>query len=577
MQNPYRTHYCNDISKEIIGTKVKLCGWVSRIRNHGGVVFIDLRDHSSTVQIVFNEKAESLSHTRLESVMIVDGTVIKRSDETTNDKLANGDIEVLVDKWHIESESEVLPLQITSEQTVSDEIRLRYRFLDLRREKVKNNLVLRSRFTQSLRNAMLDEDFLEINTPILTASSPEGARDYLVPSRLHQGKFYALPQAPQQFKQLLMVAGFSKYFQVAPCFRDEDSRADRSPAEFYQLDFEMSFTTQEEIIQITEKVLQKACRNVFSIEIEKFPHITYHEAILKYGTDKPDLRNPLVIQDVTSIFANSNFSIFKNNIKKGMVVRAIHVHNIGDKPRAFFDKQNTYAQSIGLPGMGYINFNDSGEAKGPIAKFLSEIEINNLAPENRKNSAIFFISDHRQRLKPILGDIRNHLGREAGVTNEEEFKFCWITDFPLFEYDEVRKKVDFSHNPFSMPKSTLNTDPLNILAYQYDLVGNGVEIASGAIRNHKLDQMYKAFKIIGYEKEDVDKSFPALTRAFKFGAPPHGGLAIGIDRLLMLLTGEKNIREIICFPMNQKAEDILMSAPSTVDESHLKELGIKTE
>ena len=569
MQHPYRSKNCNQLSD--VQERVKLCGWISRVRDHGGVIFVDLRDHYGMVQLVFNEDLAI----RCESVIIIEGEVVKRTPERINKKSKNGEIEVIVKKWKVESESEVLPLQINSDEDPSDEIRLNYRFLDLRRDRVRKNIILRSNFIQELRISMLKQGFLEFQTPILTASSPEGARDYIVPSRLHRGKFYALPQAPQQFKQLIMVSGFDKYFQVAPCFRDEDSRADRSPGEFYQLDFEMSFVTQKEVMNVMEEVISEACNNLLNVTIDSFPQISYKDAILKYGTDKPDLRNPLIIRDVTDIFIDSNFSLFKNNVKKGMVVRAIQVPGIGMRPRNFFDRQNGYAMSIGIPGLGYINFTESGEAKGPIAKFLSDEEIDKLCQGDRRGSAIFFISNYENEMRKVAGIIRDHLAHESNLIDKKDFKFCWVTDFPLFEYDETAKRIDFSHNPFSMPQTSLDTDPLQILAYQYDLVGNGVELASGAIRNHKVENMYKIFEIVGYSLEEVKKSFPALVKAFKFGAPPHGGIALGIDRMLMLLTGEKNIREVICFPMSQKAEDSLMGAPSEATKLHLKELNIR--
>ena len=574
MADCYRTHNCGELSQQMIGQEVKLAGWVFRIRDHGGLMFIDLRDHYGVVQLVLNENIDAV---RVESVIVVTGEVVKRSAETINANIKNGDIEVMVKTLEVESASDVLPLQVSSDQDSSEEIRLKYRFLDLRRARLKNNMVLRSKFIQTLRELMIQQGFLEFQTPIITASSPEGARDYLVVSRLHKGKFYALPQAPQQFKQLLMVAGFDKYFQIAPCFRDEDSRADRSPAEFYQLDFEMSFVRQEQVMNVMEQIITGVCAQVFDVEVKTFPHITYHEAMRKYGSDKPDLRNPLIIVDVTKIFENSDFTLFNNNVKKGMLVRAIAIPGVGTHPRSFFDKQNEYARSIGAPGLGYINFTAEGMAKGPIAKFLNEEQLNQLCQlvGCRENAAIFFVSNYEKEIDKTIGMIRNHLGREVNVINEKELKFCWITDFPYFKYDESTKKVDFSHNPFSMPQQELSGDPLSILAYQYDLVGNGIELASGAIRNHKVDVMYKAFEIAGYNKEEVEKSFPALLRAFKFGAPPHGGMALGIDRMLMLLTNEQNIREVICFPMNQKAEDLLMGAPSVASDSHLKELGIK--
>ncbi len=572
MGNCYRSHTCGELSAHMIGQEVKLAGWVFRIRDHGGLMFIDLRDHYGVVQLVLNDNLDSI---RVESVIIVTGQVVKRSGETVNPNIKNGDIEVIVKSWKIESDSEVLPLQITSDQDSSEEIRLKYRFLDLRRTRLRRNMILRTQFIQALRDSMIQHDFLEFQTPIITASSPEGARDYLVPSRLHQGKFYALPQAPQQFKQLLMVAGFDKYFQIAPCFRDEDSRADRSPAEFYQLDFEMAFVNQQQVMDVMENIITNVCGKVFDVKINDFPHITYHEAMEKYGTDKPDLRNPLIIVDTTDVFTDSPFTLFSNGIKRGMSVKAIAVPGVGTKPRSFFDGYNEYARSIGLPGLGYINFTEDGEAKGPIAKFLQPEQLEALCElvGCRENSAVFFVCNYDNEINKTIGVIRDHLGKK--FIDKNTFKFCWVTDFPYFEYDEAQKKIDFSHNPFSMPQQELTDDPLKILAYQYDLVGNGVELASGAIRNHKLDTMYKAFEIAGYSSDEVEDSFPALLRAFQYGAPPHGGMALGIDRLLMLLTDEQNIREVIAFPMNQKAEDILMGAPSAVSDKHLKELGIK--
>lgn len=576
MQHPYRSLKCNELSDRIIGREVKLCGWVDRIRDHGGVIFIDLRDQYGVVQLVFNEIVDQISLVRIESVIVIDGVVVKRAPDAANNRVQNGDIEIVVKRWVVESAASVLPIQIHSEEAVSDELRLKYRFLDLRRAKMQKNMRLRAQFVQKIRDVMLEHDFLEFNTPILTASSPEGARDYLVPSRIQKGKFYALPQAPQQFKQLLMVSGFDKYFQIAPCFRDEDARADRSPAEFYQLDFEMSFVTQDEVMKVMEQIIVTLCKDLFNLQINAFPHITYNDAMLKYGTDKPDLRNPLLIKDATDLFSNSDFSLFKKNVGKGMVVRSIVVPNLGSKPRSFFDKQNQYARSIGAPGLGYINFTEAGEAKGPIAKFLSDDKIQQLCGVDRENSAIFFISNYKSEVDKISGDIRNQLAREAGLINEEVFKFCWVTDFPLFKYDEKEKKIDFSHNPFSMPNGALDEEPLEILAYQYDLVGNGVELASGAIRNHRIEDMYKIFQIANYSEQEVEASFSTLLRAFKCGVPPHGGIALGIERTLMLLMREPNIREVICFPMSQKAEDVLMGAPNNVSEWQLKELAIKT-
>ncbi len=585
----YRTHTCGELSKTDIGAVIKLSGWVHRKRDHGNLMFIDIRDHFGITQLVITSDdafLEIATHVRYESVITITGKVVARSAETVNTNIPTGAIEIAVEEFFVESEADILPLQVNTDKEFPEETRLKYRFLDLRREKIHNNIILRSKVINSLRNRMIAQGFMEFQTPILTASSPEGARDYLVPSRVHPGKFYALPQAPQQFKQLLMASGFDKYFQVAPCFRDEDARADRSPGEFYQLDMEMSFVTQDDVFAAIEPVMH----GVFSEFSDKkvtqipFPRIAYDEAMLKYGNDKPDLRNPLLISDVNEIFAGSGFSIFANIIAKNGVVRAIPAPGVAGEPRSFFDKKIAFAQELGAPGLGYIIFAEDGTAKGPIAKFLDEARLNRLrAVAGVKNGdAVFFASGTPNEAAHIAGHVRTHLGQELNLIKDDEFKFCWIVDFPYFEWNEDDKKIDFSHNPFSMPQGGIETlekavtkdDLLAIRAYQYDIVCNGVELSSGAIRNHKPDLMYKAFAICGYDAKIVDERFGGMIRAFKFGAPPHGGLAPGIDRMVMLLAGEPNIREVIAFPMNQRAEDILMGAPSIVDPKQLRELNL---
>lgn len=586
----YRTHNCNQLQLEDVGKKVKLSGWVHRRRDHGNLVFIDLRDHFGMTQLVFTDKNLQLmneaSKFRYESVITIIGNVVARSDETINNTLATGKIEILVDEFIIESQAGNLPLQVNLDQDAPEETRLKYRFLDLRREKLHNNIILRSNIIAYLRYLMTDTGFTEFQTPILTASSPEGARDFLVPSRLHPGKFYALPQAPQQFKQLLMVSGFDRYFQIAPCFRDEDARADRSPGEFYQLDIEMSFVTQEDIFNTIEPVMFELF-NKFSdkkISTTPFIRIPYSESMLKYGSDKPDLRNPIIISDVTEIFIDSNFTIFKENIKKGSIVRAIPAPNAANLPRSFFDKMIEYAISEGAGGLGYIQFTDEGQAKGPIAKFLTEEQLANLkiSANLQNGDAVFFSSDKEGKAAKLGGKVRIKLAEELNLLEKDCFKFCWITDFPFYELNEQTNAIDFSHNPFSMPQGGIEVlenadsteDLLAIKAYQYDIVCNGIELSSGAIRNHKPEIMYKAFEIAGYSSEEVDKKFGGMIRAFKFGAPPHGGIAPGVDRIVMLLAGCSNIREIIAFPLNQQAEDLLMNAPDYVDEKCLRELNI---
>jgi aspartyl-tRNA synthetase len=578
----YRTHTCAQLRAENVGDTIRLSGWVHRKRDHGQLVFVDLRDHYGITQCVIDTDSpvfQTVETVRPESVVIVTGRVVKRDAETINPKLPTGDIEVRVDSFEVESAADVLPLQVAGDEDAGEETRLRYRFLDLRRERIHQNILLRSRVIASIRNRMVDQGFVEFQTPILTASSPEGARDFLVPSRLHPGKFYALPQAPQQFKQLVMISGFDRYFQIAPCFRDEDSRADRRPGEFYQLDLEMSFVEQEDVFAAVEPVLAGVFREFSDWSVpDQFPRIPFAEALLKYGSDKPDLRNPLIISDVTDIFADTDFAVFRKNIEKGAVVRAIPGPNCGS--RAVCDRMNSWAQSMGAPGMGYIMFAE-GEGRGPIAKFLSPEKLADLKQRTGlgDGDAVFFACDKPLKAAQLAGQARTKLGQDLDLLEKNVFRLCWIVDFPMFEMDEQTGKIEFSHNPFSMPqggKEALETmDPLDILAFQYDVVCNGVELSSGAIRNHRPDIMKKAFEIAGYSEAVVEAKFPALWNAFHYGAPPHGGIAPGIDRIVMLLADEPNIREVILFPMNQKAEDLLMGAPSEVTPEQLRELHIR--
>jgi aspartyl-tRNA synthetase len=586
----FRTHNCNELSIEHVDQKVKLSGWVHRRRDHGNLLFIDIRDHYGITQLVFSDQDLDLkdraSFLRYETVITIEGIVVSRSKETINNTITTGQIEVLVSSYIVESEAENLPLIINNpEQEAPEETRLKYRFLDLRRKKLHDNIILRSKVISHLRHAMTESGFMEFQTPILTASSPEGARDFLVPSRLHPGKFYALPQAPQQFKQLLMVSGFDKYFQVAPCFRDEDARADRSPGEFYQLDIEMSFVTQEDIFTTLEPIMYNLFTKFGNKEVSKppFRRIKYFDAMHKYGSDKPDLRNPLEISDVTEIFRDSDFTLFKDSISKGKIVRAIPAPQAASKSRKFFDDMNKFAIDEGAKGLGYIQF-EGNEAKGPIAKFLSSDKLSRLkAAVNVNNGdAVFFCCDEELAASKMAGKVRTKLGQELELIASNKFEFCWIIDFPFYEMNEETKQIDFSHNPFSMPQGGLDVlnnaktqeELLKITAYQYDIVCNGIELSSGAIRNHKPDIMYKAFEIAGYSNEDVEEKFGGMLNAFKYGAPPHGGIAPGIDRIVMLLADTPNIREVIAFPMNQQAEDIMMKAPSYVSDKQLKELNI---
>jgi len=585
----YRTHTCSALSKANVGATVKLSGWVHRKRDHGNLLFIDLRDHYGITQLVATEGASAfaeLSSVRLESVITISGKVLARAAETINSNLPTGEIEVAVSEYNLESAADTLPLQVNLDREFPEETRLKYRFLDLRREKLHKNIMLRSNVIASLRRRMIEQGFNEFQTPILTASSPEGARDYLVPSRIHPGKFYALPQAPQQFKQMLMVSGFDRYFQIAPCFRDEDGRADRSPGEFYQLDIEMSFVTQEDVFAAIEPVLHGVFsefgnKKVITNEDGTFPRITYSEAMLKYGSDKPDLRNPLIISDVSQVWQGSGFGIFNKVIEGGGVVRAIPAPNTAAHPRSFFDNMIEFAKSMGAQGLAYICFMEDGSVKSPIAKFLTPEKLEELKQVAgvKNGDSVFFSSGAELSAAKLAGQVRVQLGNELDLLEKGVFKFLWVVDFPYFEYDEDEKKIIFSHNPFSMPQggmeALLTKNPLEILAYQYDIVCNGVELSSGAIRNHKPEIMYKAFEIAGYGAETVDSKFGGMISAFKFGAPPHGGLAPGVDRMVMLLADEPNIREVIAFPMNQKAEDLLMQAPNVAEEKQLRELHLQ--
>ena len=584
MLHPYRSHHCEALRSTDIGQTVRLSGWIHRKRDHGGVVFIDLRDHYGLTQCVTDStdaafaKAEDV---RNETVVTITGKVRARSEDTVNANLPTGEIEVHIEDFIIQSVAETLPLQVNSDEDSGEEVRLRYRYLDLRRGRPHGNIMLRAQIIQSIRQRMVAQGFTEFQTPILTASSPEGARDFLVPARLHPGKFYALPQAPQQFKQLIMVSGFDRYFQIAPCFRDEDSRADRSPGEFYQLDLEMSFVEQKDIFAAVEPVIRGVFEEFSDKQIDPdFIHIPFDEAILKYGSDKPDLRIPIEIADVTDIFDGSGFSIFAKNIEKGAVVRAVPGPGCGS--RAIADRMNSWAQGEGAPGMGYIIYGE-GEARGPVAKALGAEKAEEIRTRLGlgDGDSAFFACAPASEAANLAGKARVRIGVEQNLIDYNSFKFCWIVDFPMFELDEATGKIEFSHNPFSMPQGgldALNTqDPLTIKAWQYDLVCNGVELSSGAIRNHLPEVMYKAFDIAGYGPEVVDEQFAGMINAFKFGAPPHGGIAPGIDRMVMLIADEPNIREVIMFPMNGKAEDLMMNAPSEVDDIALRELHIRPQ
>jgi aspartyl-tRNA synthetase len=583
----YRTHTCAALRAADVGTTARLSGWIHRKRDHGGVLFVDLRDHHGLTQIVARAGSEALAildGLRVESVVTVTGDVVAREGGAVNSRLPTGEIELIARAVEVQSAAAELPMPVAGEQEYPEDIRLKYRYLDLRRERLHANIMLRSAVIASVRGRMIEQGFTEFQTPILTASSPEGARDYLVPSRVHPGKFYALPQAPQMFKQLLMVAGFDRYFQIAPCFRDEDARADRSPGEFYQLDFEMSFVTQDDVFNAIEPVLAglfaEFANGKAVTPAGEFPRIPYRESLLKYGSDKPDLRNPILISDVGAHFVGSGFGLFAGLVDKGMVVRAIPAPKTAEKSRKFFDEMNDWARGEGFAGLGYAT-RKAGEWGGPIAKNHGTEGMDKLAAELDlgPDDGIFFAAGPELQAAKLAGLARTRVGEQLGLIEQGAYKFCWIVDFPMFEYDEEAKKVDFSHNPFSMPQGELEAletkDPLDILAWQYDIVCNGVELSSGAIRNHRPDIMYKAFEIAGYSREEVDENFPGMIGAFKYGAPPHGGSAPGIDRIVMLLAEEPNIREVILFPMTQKAEDLMMNAPAPVSDRQLKELSIR--
>ncbi len=582
----YRTHNCAELREGDVGETVRISGWVHRKRDHGNLLFIDLRDHHGLTQCVTSvgeAQFEAAEAVRPESVVTITGEVIARTDDTVNDSLPTGRVEVRIDEFAVQSKAGDLPMPVFGDQEYPEDTRLRYRFLDLRRERIHCNIVLRSEVISAIRRRMTEQGFTEYQTPILTASSPEGARDFLVPSRMHPGKFYALPQAPQQFKQLYMIAGFDRYFQIAPCFRDEDARADRSPGEFYQLDVEMAFVTQDDVFAAIEPVMHGTFEEFAdgrTVTPMPFPRIPFAEAMLKYGSDKPDLRNPIEISDVTEAFAGSGFGIFARAIEGGSVVRAIPAPGAGERPRSFFDKLNDWARGEGAAGLGYIIFEDGG-GKGPIAKNLDDDRVAKIKEISGAGDgdAVFFACDKADGAAALAGLARTKLGEDLDLLEKDVFRFCWIVDYPMYEYDEAEKKLDFSHNPFSMPQGGLEAleteDPLEVLGYQYDIVCNGTELSSGAIRNHDPEIMVKAFELAGYGRADVEEKFGGMFRALQFGAPPHGGIAPGLDRIVMLLADEPNIREVVAFPMNQQAEDLLMGAPATATSRHLRELHLR--
>jgi aspartyl-tRNA synthetase len=587
--NKYRSHNCNQLRKEIVGKDVILSGWINKKRDHGNLLFIDLRDNYGITQCIIDKENQSFSELekiQLETVINIEGKVVDRSKETINKEIQTGEIEVVIQNFKVLGTCKELPMPVFSDQEYSEEIRLKYRFLDLRRKKIHENIILRSKVISFIRNQMNKLGFLEFQTPILTSSSPEGARDFLVPSRLNPGKFYALPQAPQQFKQLIMVSGFDKYFQIAPCFRDEDARADRSPGEFYQLDLEMSFVEQEDVFNVVESLLINTFKEFSDKKLlfDKFPRITYKDAMLKYGSDKPDLRNPLIINDITEIFSRDDvsFEIFKKLVKSGSSVRCIVTKNTKDKPRSFFDNIDKWAKEQGASGLAYftIEKNEEVSGKGPVGKFFSKDSLEEIMKLTGAmiGDSIFLACAKQNELEKITSLARDKIANDLELIDDGIFAFCWIVDYPMFEKDEAANKIKFSHNPFSMPQGEINSinldKPLDILAYQYDIVCNGIELSSGAIRNHVPELMYKLFSIAGYSKQDVDQKFSGMINALSYGAPPHGGIAPGIDRIVMLLANEKNIREVTMFPMNQNAQDLMMNAPSEVNEKQLKELNI---
>jgi len=589
--NKYRTHNCNELRKEDVDKKISISGWINKKRDHGNLLFIDLRDNYGITQCIIdkdNINFLELEKTQLETVIKIDGKVVNRSDEAVNKDIDTGEIEVVIDKFEILGTCKELPMPVFSDQEYAEEIRLKYRFLDLRRKKIHENIILRSKVISYIRSEMNKLGFLEFQTPILTSSSPEGARDFLVPSRLNPGKFYALPQAPQQFKQLIMVSGFDKYFQIAPCFRDEDARADRSPGEFYQLDLEMSFVEQEDVFNVVETLLVNTFKKFSNKKLiyDRFPKISYADSMLKYGSDKPDLRNPLIIKDITPIFTREDvsFEIFKKLVKSGSKVRCISTKDTKNKPRSFFENIDKWAKEQGASGLAYFTFEKDKDkelsAKGPIGKFFSKealLEVMKMT-NSEMGDSIFMACEKLSNLEKITAQARDKIGKDLDLIDDNAFAFCWIVDYPMFEKDETTNKIEFSHNPFSMPQGNLSEkdlkNPLDILAYQYDIVCNGIELSSGAIRNHKPELMYKLFSIAGYDKKQVDDKFSGMINALSYGAPPHGGIAPGIDRIVMLLANEKNIREVTMFPMNQNAQDLMMKAPSDISEQQLKELGL---
>ncbi len=587
--NKYRTHNCGELNIKDKSKKISLCGWINKKRDHGNLLFLDLRDNYGVTQCVIensHKNFKDLEKLPLETVLKIDGNVLERTKDTLNKELDTGEIEISIISYEILGTTKELPMPVFSDQEYSEEIRLKYRFLDLRRKKIHQNIILRSKVISFIRSEMEKLGFLEFQTPILTSSSPEGARDFLVPSRLNPGKFYALPQAPQQFKQLIMVSGFDRYFQIAPCFRDEDARADRSPGEFYQLDLEMSFVEQEDVFEVVEKLMLNVFKKFSNKKMlyDKFPKITYSDAMIKYGTDKPDLRNPIIINEFTEIFKRDdvNFEIFKKLVKNGNIVRGIIANNTKDKPRSFFDGIDKWAKDQGASGLAYFTIEKEGEikGKGPIGKFFGSDSIKEIMKISNAEvgDSIFLACGKKSEVENILSLAREKIANELKIINHDTFAFCWIVDYPMFEEDEKTKKIIFSHNPFSMPQGNIKkldlSKPLEIKAYQYDIVCNGIELSSGAIRNHIPELMYKLFSIAGYEKKVVDEKFSGMINALSYGAPPHGGIAPGIDRIIMLLAGEKNIREVTMFPMNQNAQDLMMNAPSKVSEEQLKELNL---
>ena len=585
--NKYRSHNCNELRKKNVGSNILLSGWINKKRDHGNLLFIDLRDNYGITQCIVdkgNKNFKDLEKLQLETVINVEGKVVDRSTDTINKEIETGEIEVTIENFVVLGKCKELPMPVFSDQEYSEEIRLKYRYLDLRRKKIHENIILRSKVISFIRNEMNKFGFLEFQTPILTSSSPEGARDFLVPSRLNPGKFYALPQAPQQFKQLIMVSGFDKYFQIAPCFRDEDARADRSPGEFYQLDLEMSFVEQEDVFKVVEQLLVNTFKKFSKKKIitEKFPRITYRDALLKYGSDKPDLRNPLIIEDITETFTREDvsFDIFKKLVKSGSNVRCIVTQNTKDKPRSFFDNIDRWAKDEGASGLAYFTIENGISAKGPVGKFFSKESLEEIMKKTgaKVGDSIFMACSKKKDLERITSLARDKIAKDLNLIDDNVFAFCWVVDYPMFEKNDQTNKIEFSHNPFSMPQGDIKKlnfeKPLDMLAYQYDIVCNGIELSSGAIRNHIPELMYKLFAIAGYDKDQVDEKFSGMINALSYGAPPHGGIAPGIDRIIMLLANEKNIREVTMFPMNQNAQDLMMNAPSSIDEKQLKELNL---